>query len=464
MTLAAPSIGNYQLQGHLEDIAQKIGNRFPAATPTSSQDLHACNPCNESLSKPRDIGSIDYEVDGGTETTVSCDGVVCPTLELDRCRNPEPESDFGENVDDSTSTQETAVTVCAPMRNAADNSRAPFLATESTVRISPIHPKALRPNACAIMGEEESKRRKEAQVDFPTTVQTPMNSKNTSGAGVHPTPHQNVPSQQQKHHHRQQQQHQHQQHLSRASPTMSHSSLSSRGKLSVSGGGMVSMNDQSDSVPIIHPTPMFQRLVSDGVQELKAYARIIENQNRKLAELEAGHRDLELRLEAQASRGLELEATLEDRERIWMGQIRELEKDRDQWKELVSAERTKNAALMDHLVRKDQDIQRMLQRKVIVFPVKCLCLSEVDHNETHLLVFVIIQYDGPISGSIRNARHHTNKSPTITNGHDHAPNSSSHDLQSKHRSPLDFLTANGASEEVRERHVSDALADFFGVM
>lgn len=196
------------------------------------------------------------------------------------------------------------------------------------------------------------------------------------------------------------------------------------------------MNDQSDSVPIIHPTPMFQRLVSDGVQELKAYARIIENQNRKLAELEAGHRDLELRLEAQASRGLELEATLEDRERIWMGQIHELEKDRDQWKELVSAERTKNAALMDHLVRKDQDIQRMLQRK----------------------------YDGPISGSIRNARHHTNKSPTITNGHDHAPNSSSHDLQSKHRSPLDFLTANGASEEVRERHVSDALADFFGVM
>jgi hypothetical protein len=384
MTLAAPNLGNYQLQGHLEHIAPKIDNHCAATTPRSSQDLDAYNSCNVSLAKARDVGSIGYEVDGGTETTVFCNSVVFATVELDRCRNPEPESVFfGENVDDSTSPEETAVTVCAPIRNSTDNSRTPVLATKGTVRISPIHPKALRPNACAIMGEEESKRRKDAQVDFPKTVQTPMNSKNPSGAGVYPTPHQSVPSQHQKHHHRQQQNHQQQQHMPRASPSMSHSSLSSRGKVSVSGGGMMSMNDQSDSAPIIHPTPMFQRLVSDGVQELKAYARIIENQNRKLAELEAGHRDLELRLELQASRGLELEATLEDRERTWMGQIRELEKDRDQWKELVSAERAKNAALMDHLVRKDQDIQRMLQRKVSAIPIKCSLLSRVNHNQTH---------------------------------------------------------------------------------
>ena len=144
---------------------------------------------------------------------------------------------------------------------------------------------------------------------------------------------------------------------------------------------MLSINDPSDSAPIIHPTPMFQRLVSDGVQELKAYARIIESQNRKLSELEAGHRDLELRLEMQADRNLELETTVEDRERLWIEQIRELEKDRDQWKELVNAERAKNAALMDHLVRKDQDIQRMLQRKVRVHPVK-MCTSIMIHIPT----------------------------------------------------------------------------------
>ena len=127
---------------------------------------------------------------------------------------------------------------------------------------------------------------------------------------------------------------------------------------------------------------MFQRLVSDGVQELKAYARIIESQNRKLSELEAGHRDLELRLEVQADRSLELETTLEDRERVWMEQIRELEKDRDQWKELVNVERVKNAALMDHLVRKDQDIQRMLQRKVSVARSKSFV--SIIGNQTHL--------------------------------------------------------------------------------
>jgi hypothetical protein len=42
----------------------------------------------------------------------------------------------------------------------------------------------------------------------------------------------------------------------------------------------------------------------------------------------------------------------------------DLEKDRDQWKNVVSQEQVKNARLFDQVVRKDQDIHRMLQRKV----------------------------------------------------------------------------------------------------
>lgn len=49
--------------------------------------------------------------------------------------------------------------------------------------------------------------------------------------------------------------------------------------------------------------------------------------------------------------------------------FKELEMDRDHWKEIVKVEQTKNARLIDQVVRKDQDIHRMLQRKVSRFRV-----------------------------------------------------------------------------------------------
>jgi hypothetical protein len=112
------------------------------------------------------------------------------------------------------------------------------------------------------------------------------------------------------------------------------------------------------------PTTLFQRLVTEEVQELKAYARIIENQNRRLVELERIHGDLESRLELEARGRTQLEATLERRERSWTVKYHDLQKDRDQWKNVVSQEQAKNAKLFDQVVRKDQDIHRMLQRKV----------------------------------------------------------------------------------------------------
>jgi hypothetical protein len=112
------------------------------------------------------------------------------------------------------------------------------------------------------------------------------------------------------------------------------------------------------------PTPLFERLVTEEVQEIKSYVRIIENQSRRLSELERFHGDLETRLEVESRGRQYVEATLEAREREWSHRFNELESERDHWKAVVQAEQTKNSRLIDQVVRKDQDIHRMLQRKV----------------------------------------------------------------------------------------------------
>ena len=135
-------------------------------------------------------------------------------------------------------------------------------------------------------------------------------------------------------------------------------------------GGMNGAVD-SDLNPPLHndvasqqPTPLFERLVTEEVQELRAYVRIVENQNRRLVELERVHGDLEVRLEIESKARQQLEATLEAREREWAEQLEHVERERDTWKALVEAEKIKNSKLIDQVYRKDQDIHRMLQRKV----------------------------------------------------------------------------------------------------
>jgi hypothetical protein len=134
----------------------------------------------------------------------------------------------------------------------------------------------------------------------------------------------------------------------------------------------------------VQPTPLFERLVTEEVQELKAYARIIENQNRRLAELERVHGDLEVRLEMESRGREDLEAMLEMREREWTLRFNELEADRDQWKQVVQLEQTKNSRLIDQVVRKDQDIHRMLKKKV-----RRLSVSESPHSVVALDLFFL---------------------------------------------------------------------------
>ena len=141
------------------------------------------------------------------------------------------------------------------------------------------------------------------------------------------------------------------------------------------------------------PTPLFERLVTEEVQEIKAYARIIDGQQRRLLDLERIHGDLETRLEEETNRRQQLETTLEAREREWANRFEELSKDRDHWKGVVQVEQTKNARLIDQVVRKDQDIHRMLQRKVRMEDANaCLPVESFSQDD---LVFVCWYFSSP---------------------------------------------------------------------
>jgi hypothetical protein len=157
------------------------------------------------------------------------------------------------------------------------------------------------------------------------------------------------------------------QHQQQQQQTRANNRAASSGGSSYGGGNRRSNNIHmrgSDDGLAQQPTPLFERLVTEEVQEIKSYVRIIENQSRRLSDLENFHGDLEARLEVESRGRQQLEATLEAREREWAHKYSELEDDRDHWKAVVKAEQTKNSRLIDQVVRKDQDIHRMLQRKV----------------------------------------------------------------------------------------------------
>lgn len=214
------------------------------------------------------------------------------------------------------------------------------------------------------------------------------------------------------------------------------------------------------------PTPLFERLVTEEVQELKAYVRIVENQNRRLAELERVHGDLESRLEVESRARKHLEMTLEAREREWNEKFEHLQSERDHWKRVVEVEQTKNSRLIDQVVRKDQDIHRMLQRKVCLLFV---ILFFADGNKLTTNAFPLAhQYDHEIGRSVRNIRHGdksgatnsttSSRSPELRNEKGGPGNKSA-----VHKSPHQILAATGSEEKVRVRNAESFLMDFFGM-
>ncbi|GAX12040.1 hypothetical protein FisN_8Lh140 [Fistulifera solaris] len=181
--------------------------------------------------------------------------------------------------------------------------------------------------------------------------------------------------------------------------------------------------------PMNPPTPLFERLVTEEVHEIKSYARILESQNRRLAQLERVHGDLEARLQLESQGRQQLEATLEAREREWAKQLEQLESDRNHWRHLVQVEETKNNRLMEEVMRKEQEIRRMLQRKY-------------DHDGRSVRAM-------PGRSATPTEKVEARSSPEIG--------------RSDLRSPHDVLKASGSAEKVRLRNMEGLLQDFFGM-
>mmetsp|Transcript_49202 Transcript_49202/g.138365 ORF Transcript_49202/g.138365 Transcript_49202/m.138365 type:complete len:225 (+) Transcript_49202:293-967(+) len=219
-----------------------------------------------------------------------------------------------------------------------------------------------------------------------------------------------------------------------------------------SANGHHGMEDNKSNINKPPPTPLFERLVTEEVQELKSCLRMIDNQQRRLNELERVHGDLETRLEQESRGRAQLETTLEQREREWASKFKELESDRDHWKDIVKQEKSKNAKLIHQVYRKDQDIQKMLQRKYDKKGDSPSSSNASIRNVRHL----ISERPGTTGGS------QASNNETLANNNNNNRSSSANDQQ-RYKSPHEILAASGSMEAVQIRNVQNALTDFFAL-
>jgi paraquat-inducible protein B len=127
----------------------------------------------------------------------------------------------------------------------------------------------------------------------------------------------------------------------------------------------------------IQPTPLFERLVTEEVQELKTYAGIVERQNQELHKQKKVQEDLEVRLRSETRRRKELESILEEQERLWNEKYVDLERQRDAAEKRFKAEESKTKKLIDQVQRKDRDIQGFIKKKVRLCALKKKCIYTV---------------------------------------------------------------------------------------
>jgi len=136
------------------------------------------------------------------------------------------------------------------------------------------------------------------------------------------------------------------------------------------------MHPEADaSARSLQPTPLFERLVTEEVQELKTYAGIVERQNLELAKQKKVQEDLEARLRGETRRRKELESLLEEQERLWSEKFVELEHQRNNAEKKLHDEQAKTKKLINQVQRKDQDIYDFFKKKVRIMDFYHLSLS-----------------------------------------------------------------------------------------
>jgi len=186
-----------------------------------------------------------------------------------------------------------------------------------------------------------------------------------------------------------------------------------------------------------HPTPLFERLVTEEVQEIKTYIRIVETLNRRLSDMQSVQDDLELRLEQSTKQKLNMERQLEKLNTQWVQKCSHLEDDRDTWTKRCGEERGRNERLSNLVNRKDKEIQRMIQRKYDS--------AKSSHHSSHM----------KRSESARATS--TQQQTTSTSS------SKTHAHMMQGISPHDILVERGSGDAIRERNVIHSLMDFFGM-
>lgn len=123
------------------------------------------------------------------------------------------------------------------------------------------------------------------------------------------------------------------------------------------------------------PTPFFDRILSEEVQELKEYSRIIKAQHAEINELKSSNRALEIDLELESMKRIELESSLEEQERLYRHERKQLISQRDDLEGLLEAEKNTNKKLWELVYQKEKEIQKAYQYRVSSCVVVVSCLQ-----------------------------------------------------------------------------------------
>ena len=110
-------------------------------------------------------------------------------------------------------------------------------------------------------------------------------------------------------------------------------------------------------------TPLYERIVSEEVRELREYVRIIETQSRRLVDLERLHVDLESRLEVEQVRSRKLERTLAQHEKKWRAMFKNLVDEKEHAEKMVREEKVKVDKLMEMVNRLQTEIHALIKNK-----------------------------------------------------------------------------------------------------
>lgn len=110
-------------------------------------------------------------------------------------------------------------------------------------------------------------------------------------------------------------------------------------------------------------TPVYERLVSEEVKEIKEYVRLIEHQSRRLAELERVHDDLELRLEREHAARIRVERSYGKSEQRWKARCARLQSENAEGQSRLAEERSKVERLMEVVNGYKREIHALITTK-----------------------------------------------------------------------------------------------------